>query len=105
MGQTKGHVDTFDQIESEKHEYKTKSKVAELDPLSKFILVYQSVNQFFDLATDALLLYDMYRYSRINYVPCSDTRIDFIHDDPYNDDGTPNCHIITQSEFDEMDPS
>jgi hypothetical protein len=75
--QSAKHVDTFDQIESEKHQYQTKSKLAEQDSLSKVILVYLSVIQFVDLATDASLLRDMYRYSRIRYEDCSENRIDY----------------------------
>lgn len=76
--QSAKHVETFDQIESEKHQYQTKSKLAEQDSLSKVILVYLSVIQFVDLLTDASLLYDMYRYSRIAYTACSGARIDYL---------------------------
>ena len=40
---TEKHVETFDQIEQEKHQYNSKSKLATQDSLSKILLVYSSV--------------------------------------------------------------
>lgn len=84
--QSAKHVDTFDQIESEKHQYQTKSKLAEQDSLSKVMLVYLSMIQFVDLITDAKLLFDMYRYSRIRFTECSESRIDNFLADSGKDD-------------------
>jgi hypothetical protein len=92
-------VDTYDQIESEKHQYSTKSKLSEQDSLSKIILVYLSVIQFVDLLTDAKLFWDMYRYSRIKYVECTDTRIDYISD--VDDEYYGHCSIVVEDIRDE----
>jgi hypothetical protein len=55
-------------------------------------LVYLSVIQFVDLATDAKLFFDMYRYSRIKYTPCLPNRIDYI-------EANLTCSIIPEYEI------
>lgn len=77
--------------------YKNKSNLSEQDSLSKVILVYLSVIQFIDLATDAKLLYDMYRYSRIKYMPCNPSRIDYLGANQTMP-GEPECSIIAETE-------
>lgn len=83
--------------------------MSEQDSLSKLILVYLSVIQFIDLITDGKLLFDMYSYSRIRYVDCSESRIDYMGAAPsyterrsketYSFDFNHGCSIYTDRDL------
>jgi hypothetical protein len=64
----KTHVEKWDEMEKDKNSYKNQSQDTtslNLDGLSKYMLVIESVTQLVDLVTDIILLRDTYLISRV----------------------------------------